>query len=529
MRFLISILAAIGVFPSAPSLAASDDLWKRAETDHFVIYSPGEMEELVDFARELEQFDGLLRFWFRKASRNGTDKIDIYLMDHSRQVARLLDRRGVAGFYSPEAEGTYAVAHRGRAGMRSLDGQTALFHEYAHHFMYNEFSLPIPAWLREGFAEFLATTEFDDDGSWTYGKPASHRGIELRRFDDPQIERLLSWPSKTDDRKKIIAGFYGWSWALTHMLYTDPDQGARITAYIDRLAAGEQLLPAAEAVFGDLQALENRLHRHVDRDIEFAVSTEPFSWSDEVDVSELGADQSRMLELRLRRRGGGDLADVRDDLVRFAEQDGVKADAYAGLAMAEFELEERERWEHKVKNKDDDGYRELGGPWFLAAEEAADKALAIDTNHVRANIAKGRILLHRLVEEERPTGHGDWKKARRYLQIANKAAPDNTEALYRFAHSFTQEKREGQMMFDAYGAAFVRAPQVGTFRIALAYDLARQGRYDEGIALLQMLANDPHYPEAGQKAVERIETMRETGAKFPPASTYGDEEEDGRD
>ncbi|MCA0977962.1 hypothetical protein LCM19_06260 [Qipengyuania flava] len=482
----------------------------------------------MDFARELEQFDGLLRFWFRKAPRNGTDKIDIYLMDNDRQVARLLDWRGVAGFYSPEVEGTYAVAHRGRAGMRSLDGQTAMFHEYAHHFMYNEFSVPIPAWLREGFAEFLATTEFDEDGSWTYGKPASHRGTELRRFDDPQIERLLSWPQKNDDKRRGIAGFYGWSWALTHMLYTDPDQGARITAYIDRLAAGEDSVPAAEAVFGDLKALERRLRSHVGREIEFAISTEAFPWSDKVEVTELGIDESRMLELRLRRRGGGDLRAVREDLVRFAEQGDVPADAYAELAMAELELEERNRWEHRDKNKDDQGYEELAGPWFPAAEVAADKALAIDPDHVYANIVKGRILLYRLVEEDRPGGHDDWKEARRYLQVANRADPDNSEALYRFAHSFTQEKREGSMMFDAYGAAFIRAPQVRTFRIALAYDLARLGRHDEGIALLQMLANDPHYPEAGQKAVERIEAMRKTGAKFPPELAY-DEEENGRD
>ena len=505
----MSILAVFAAFLSVPAIAADNDLWKRAETDHFVIYSSGKTEELVDFARELEQFDGLLRFWFRKAPRNGTDKIDIYLMDNDRQVARLHGWKLVDGFYARRVAGTFAVAHRRSAAVGQLDGRTTLFHEYAHHFMYNEFTAAVPAWLREGFAEFLSTTEFRKDGSWTLGKPALHRSDALQGSNKPAIEQVLTGPDATG---MDMHSFYGWSWALTHMLYTDDDRGARIGSYIDRLAAGENALAAAEGAFGKLDALEDRLHRHVKRDIEYSVSKEAFAWSDRVDVTTLGAGESRMLELRLRRRSGGELEGARDDLVKFAAEGTMPSDAYAELAMAEIWLEERDRSENKEKYQGETG----GARWFLTAEGAADKALAVDPGHVDANIAKGRILLHRLVVEERPSGHDDWKIARRYLQIANKADPENSEALYRLANSFTQERREGAMMFEAFGAAFMRAPQVHEFRLALAYDLARQGRHDEAIALLQVLANDPHSPEAGKQAVERIEWMRRTGAKFPP-------------
>ena len=73
-------------------------------------------------------------------------------------------------------------------------------------------------------------------------------------------------------------------------------------------------------------------------------------------------------------------------------------------------------------------------------------------------------------------------------------------------------------MHDAYLAAFNRAPQTTAFRIGLAYDLARLGRHDDGIALLQTLANDPHFPKPGRRAIERIEAMRESGTKFPDLS-----------
>jgi hypothetical protein len=166
----------------------------------------------------------------------------------------------------------------------------------------------------------------------------------------------------------------------------------------------------------------------------------------------------------------------------------------------------------------------MGGPYFVAAEAAADRALAVDPGHLRANIVKGRILSHRLYEDE-STDSEAWAHARRHFQIANRTDPTNAEALYRFALSYAREGREGSMMHDAYLAAFNRAPQTTAFRIGLAYDLARLGRYDDGIALLQMLANDPHFPKPGRRAIERIEAMRESGAKFPDLSDIDDDDE----
>ena len=521
LRILAALTACLALLAS-PAQAA-DDIWKRADTQHFTIYSAGDEDELTDFANDLERFDGLLRFWYDKPDRPGKDPITIYLLDGKRGVQKLVGSRYVAGYYSSEIEGTYAIAHRGGGGWRSLTGQRVLFHEYAHHFMFNEFAVPAPAWLIEGFAEFLATVEFGEDGSWTYGKPATHRGAELSYYDDAQIERLLSWP---DEEGRVIAGFYGWSWGLTHMLYTAPDRGARISAYIDRLAAGEKPLPAARTVFGDLRQLERQLERHVRGDIEYGVSAEPFSWSQDVSLSTLSLDESRMLELRLRRLGRNKLEDTRDDLAAFAREGALSADAYAEMAMAELGLEQIERAEYKEEHKDDDAVedKEMGGPYFLAAEAAADRALAVDPGHLRANIVKGRILSHRLYEDESADSEA-WAHARRHFQIANRTDPTNAEALYRFARSYAREGREGSMMHDAYLAAFNRAPQTTAFRIGLAYDLARLGRYDDGIALLQMLANDPHFPKPGRRAIERIEAMRESGAKFPDLSDIDDDDE----
>ena len=52
----------------------------------------------------------------------------------------------VAGFYAARDEDIFAVALRG--GM----GDDVLLHEYAHHFMMQNFASTYPAWFVEGFA-----------------------------------------------------------------------------------------------------------------------------------------------------------------------------------------------------------------------------------------------------------------------------------------------------------------------------------------------------------------------------------------
>lgn len=508
---------------AVPLSAAGDgDIWHKAESAHFTIYSPGDREDLVEFSRDLEKYDGLLRFWFQKPDRGFVEKIDIYLLESQKEVASLIDhRRTLSGFYSSRIEGTYAVAQNKRGASDNFTGQEVLFHEYAHHFMRSEFNEPVPAWLIEGFAEFLGTTEFNDDGTWTFGKPASHRGGALRGTP-PRIEALLLGDNGKDAR---FPGFYGWSWALTHMLYTAPDRGARITAYVDRLKLGEDSIAAAEAAFGDLNKLRADLRNHVRGKMEYSVSDQPFPWVDGVEVSSLSEEQSRLAKFRLRRLGGADDSDLVADLQRFAADATMKADALTELAHAMRLTELKQRIQKRAEDEKE-GRRTQYEPWFTEAEQIVDRALALDPEHVEANILKGDILLGRLdarAKEEQVDAE-EWKAARRYLQRANRADPNNTEALYRLARSYAQEEVENDFMYDAFGAAYLRAPQTNPFRISLAYDLARQGRYDEGIALLQMLANDPHHPEYGREAVKRIELMRKTGAKFPPE--LPDENED---
>ena len=510
MRFLVAAAAAFVAMSPTPAHAGDDD-WKRAESAHFVVYSDGSERQLEAFTRDLEKFDALLRFWFGKPDRAGQEKLSVYLLDRERKAGELLGSNRVGGFYSASPEGTYAVSPR---------NQRVLFHEYAHHFLFNEFSAPVPAWLVEGFAEFMSTVEFGSDGSWTYGKPAVHRAGQLRYFSDPNIEELLTDPNR--DRTKS-SGMYAWAWALTHMLYTAPDRGARISAYVDRIAAGEDSLTAARNVFGDLDALAAELRQHVKGRVDYAVSTETFPLRDEIEIRPIDGVDGRLIMPRLQWRSWTLNEQAKKRLGTFAGEGQPDAALLALMALTQF----REAQKATEKGEGE-------SVPFATAEATAMRALSLDEANVEANILMGRILTERLIKD-RTSDEEAWKAARRFFQVANRAQPANTEALYRFALSYAQEGREGPMMHDAFVAAFTTAPQTPAFRMGLAYDLARLGRHDDAIALLVPLSNDPHFPQAGRNAVRRIEAMRASGAKFPPRSSHtgaegdadeGDSEED---
>ena len=63
-----------------------------------------------------------------------------------------------------------------------LDIKTVLLHEYTHHFMYQYFPAAYPTWYSEGFAEFMASPVFNDDGSIGIGAPPEYRGSARRFF-----------------------------------------------------------------------------------------------------------------------------------------------------------------------------------------------------------------------------------------------------------------------------------------------------------------------------------------------------------
>ncbi len=493
-RTALCLMAAFGF-----SVSASAETWHRADTHHFTIYSDGRSGQLEDFAHEAEKFDALLRMIFKRPVKEEPAKLVIYLLDDSDDVSRL-SRSNAAGFYSVRPAQTFAVGNRAYGSDKSdLSGKRVLFHEYAHHFMYHNFAIPAPAWFSEGFAEFVATADFKRSGKWTFGEPAHHRAWSVQNGPSVPIEVLLT--SDYDEMTNAeTSAFYGWAWALTHMFYSDPDErGDQIVRYLRDINRGMDNLEAAEKNFGDLEKLEKSLKSYVRKSMAYSKSDREIPYRNSVSVTQLPDFASELIGLRLERLTSTDKDGLHRKLTSLA--------ARANSADAWYEVAELEYMKEHGSKEEDDVHD------FAAAETAVDRALALDGDHAKALVLKGRLLLEPFDHDDDPD-EANWEHARAYFLRANQSDPSDAYALYLWANTFQREGKRDDMTGPALETAFGFRPESRAFRSALAMHYASEGQYDRAIGLLNIIANNPH--GGGKWAKDTIASLRQAQAGGSP-------------
>jgi hypothetical protein len=180
---------------SATPIAAHAD-WYEASTDHFVVYSEQKPDTLKTFATNLERFDKAVRVRYKLPDEpvGKANRVTVYVIDDTGDVAKLAGSRLVAGFYRPRAGGSLAIVPRsaGNGGTTDLSPQAILLHEYTHHLMWTNFSgAAFPGWFVEGFAESLATAVFEKDGAVVFGYPPQYRGWGLMSGNGLPMEKMV--------------------------------------------------------------------------------------------------------------------------------------------------------------------------------------------------------------------------------------------------------------------------------------------------------------------------------------------------
>jgi hypothetical protein len=492
---LVVLLAAL---LHAPASAA--EKWLRADTHNFVIFSSGNRAQLQQFAENVERFDALLRQRNNIAREPEPNRLTIYLLAQPGDVARVIDdkKRMVAGFYSARPDGSFAVANRAKSiSEYSLSGNTVLFHEYAHHFMYRYYTSPYPAWFVEGFAEFYSTTEFEANGGWSIGRPAYHRAGGLLLAKPVPIESLLFGVASRQSTEQADA-FYGRSWLLVHMLSMDVSRSGQLNSYLAAVANGKPHREAALEAFGELDALNKALDRYLAKSrISILTSKQIIEVDGEIRISELGPVASQLTALGLKVRVEKDPAETRDELKALAGQAPQNAEIWFELARAELQIGEASE-DAKAKV----AANALG-------EQAIDRALALSPGHVRANVLKARLQFAKLQDagDDKPAS---WRAARAFVVKANAAAKLDPEPLVAWYDSFGAQGIEPtKNASDGLSLAFNLAPESSELRVKLAFDHARLGNFDKAIKLVEPLAYDPHDNTAGQALLTQIKAMRE--------------------
>lgn len=468
--------------------------WRRAVSNHFVIYSEASDADLRAVAERLERFDGLLRRLTPVPAGNAPSRLTIYMPRSVTAIEQLLGRRGVGGFYAADATGTFAVAPR-LSVSDNFAADVVLFHEYMHHFMLQHFSGSYPPWFVEGYAELFSNARFERDGSIVIGSFADHRGLALRA-SPPPLRHLMFRGTRAVDPGL----YYAHAWALTHYLLISDERPGQLHRYVGLIAAGRPPESAAEEAFGGVDALERdyRRYRGAARIPTLLIRFDQAPEPGPVAIESLGRGEESLLwqqvEYRTRPEEGALRNLVRRVRARAAE---ARDDPATLQLLADVEA--------------------LAGN-LAEATRAIDALLALQPEAPRALLRKGLIEIA-LLERDRVADRARWVAARGWLRRANLAGPDDPFALFEYFRAFEREGiRPPPPAVTALERAFELVPQSFELRQRFARELILARRFRQAANILAPVAYSAHGGARGAAAARVIDAIRALpdGAEPPP-------------
>lgn len=489
MRNLLAGIAAVLLTSGAQAEATA----YRAESRHFIIYAEENPSDLRNFADKLERFDKAVRTArsMDDPPQGDRNRLTVFVVQSDADVQKLIDDKTgyVRGFYIPRASGSVAFVPRksGSGDRWDLDADTVFFHEYSHHLMMQDLDSPVPAWLVEGFAEFMSTASFNRNGSVRLGLPPKARAYSLFLGSKIPIERLLagSLPPRGSAEHESL---YARGWLLTHYLTFEPSRRGQLEKYLQGIASGVAPIQAAQTAFGDLRRLDKDLDNYVLRpklevvDVAASISASP------IDIQPLSPGAAAALPLRAQSKRGVDAQTSEPLAARIRSVEGrYPADEFVELTLAEAELDARHA---------------------DAAEAAADRALKADPRSTEAMIDKGRAIATRAQGLQEPSRHVAFEQARHLFIAANKIDTEDPQALMMFYRTFLMEGlKPSANAIAALHYASDLAPQDKGLRMTSAERYLLDGKYDEAKRALTPIAYDPHGSELATVARTMIENI----------------------
>ena len=478
-KALFSGVAALALAITTPATAA----WQQASSKHFIIYGDMSPAEMKDYASKLEMFDAAARLVRKMPDPDVGDgnRVQVLVVPSLLEVNRLYGAAdsGIGGYYAGTVTGPYIVTPRKSRQIldyRKLEPETVFFHEYTHHLMLQSTNVPMPMWLTEGFAEFLANPIFNDDGSISLGTPATHRAESLIKGRWAPLSDLLGGNMVTIGYAGFSGANYAQGWLLNHYLSFEPSRRGQIDTYVGRIGKGENSLNAARAVFGDLGTLDNQLRSYVRQKslpslrIESSKLTIP-----PVTITTLPPGAAEVMPFRMHSKTG--YGSVSTAYVYGKVSDIARrhpGDLLVQRTLAEAAFDDKK---------------------YVEAEAAADAALKIDPRSTEAMVYKGRAILARAKKAKDPAL---FKAARQQFLTANKLDKEDPEVLYLYYRTYRAANEVApKAAMDALTYAVTLAPRDSGVAVDLVMEHMRQKNWKAAADALRPLAYMPH---AGQSA-----------------------------
>lgn len=491
---LHAIVFALGMMLTAAAPARAEFL--RAETEHFVIQGDVRRGEITEYARKVERFHAMLeRFLPPENDEFAAPRLWIYLAANNATMRQAWPgvSENVGGFYSRNDGRIYAVVD-----LSNERHTTTLFHEYAHHYMFQYHNEAYPGWFVEGFAEYFAPSEMGTSriryGLWNDGRIYS---LEDSRNWIPMQEVLTARPNLGSARR--AASYYAQAWLLTHYMLGDPTRRAQFIAYLQAMSRGEESVAAFQAQTGQSpEQLTRNLRSYLGRGITVYTLAESLPVA-EVTVTALPPSTRDAIWLDLRSMRS--LGDDRDALLQQVRTMAARhpGDRLATVTLAKYLIRmdlpaEAVTTLEPVVAADPADAEAL---WLMAGAEM-DIADETDDDTARIDLMR---------------------QAQRRLAAAYQADPLD----YRIYMAMARN-RQGAAGYPSDNdlniavSAYRLAPQLGSTAYRAGQVLIAKGQYLEAVQVLSPLANNPH--DGGDLAsVRELLAEARAGAGLEPVST----------
>lgn len=253
---------------SAVLSAETTPHWLKVKAEHFVVLTDGSAAQARHTAAQLERMHDVFAKLIPGAKDDAGSRI-VVLAFRDRKGFQAVEPAAylakgsldLAGLFQRGDDRNYILLRLDDSGEHPY---STLYHEYTHYMARHAVNLPL--WFNEGLAQFYQNTDIGDRDV-RLGQPDGNEILYLRQQKLIPLATLfaIGYDSPYYHEQDKGSVFYGESWALTHMLFTEdfgkPD--GRLHAYAVNLTRGESSVVAAEHAFGDLAKLQQGLEGYI--------------------------------------------------------------------------------------------------------------------------------------------------------------------------------------------------------------------------------------------------------------------------
>lgn len=358
MAAALAAMPGAGRAAPAPDGAANADIvvtavpeeqlsnWRRAETEHLVVFSDGGERELVRVATRLEGLHALMsRLYGRAGQGEGAPKLQVMLFGSRDELVRLglRNRRSAEGpfirdftdqrFFDPRVDGSLLALVRDGQTL-DLDtkmardrycadlaeqgadcvGQTepwlppvarsweaVLYSAFAQSFILANVPAAYPRWYLDGVGALFSTVDVRNDGTIEYARPPANYAHVFRSYGEVSAREVLTG-TYVDAPSRTMKWTPYHAWLITHYFVFSNPKPERQAQFARYMAAIGQGAPPAEAAaaFGGLGKLTREIKSYAGRKKAFARTREREAAVPEPSVTVLTRAQLAVQEARVR-------------------------------------------------------------------------------------------------------------------------------------------------------------------------------------------------------------------------------------